>query len=508
MAIIEHIYSDGKNGLRSGSSLFRKVMELYTLDPVAFQKKVMEAKYIMNDSTKNSFDDFLLSRFAYGIKADSPIELMRFKRFFTEDFGKECPWSDDDIRKMVSEKCFLFEGKGYLLSEECCHKILNEIDELKENGIQLVYYRDLYEKSEEWFLKQGIFSDEMLKSFLQKYATDLVCKKAYFSWSQGTENELLKKYILYVWGDNVLHEYSELKQCMEYVPLDKIKCALANNSCFVWNSAETYTCEDKFIISVREEKLIIEFVEKELEKSDLISFDDIPLETVFSENYELSETAIFTLVFNKLLSSNYVKINRVVSKKGNESNAFESISSFCKSKREILVEELFEEWEKRTGTHRQAEPLDIAYSLMVRVDAERFVSDEQVDFIEADIDEVLETLVQGQIIGMKEITSFALFPNCNFAWNLYLLESFCRRFSKTFKYMAVTTNSRNAGAIVRKESNSDYHTLLANVLAVKCVELSNETVIDYLFDNGYIARHSYKYIQDLIELALELREGR
>ena len=145
---------------------------------------------------------------------------------------------------------------------------------------------------------------------------------------------------------------------------------------------------------------------------------------------------------------------------------------------------------------------------MVRVDADRFVSDEQVNFNEADIDEVLDTLVQGEAIGMKEITSFALFPDCNFAWNLYLLESFCRRFSKAFKYMAVTTNSRNAGAIVRKELISDYHTLLANVLAVKCVNLSNEAVMDYLFDNGYIARHSYKYIQNLIELALELREGR
>ena len=75
----------------------------------------MEAKYVMNEITKHIFDDFLLSHFAYGIKADSPIELMRFKRFFTEDFGKECPWSDEDIREMVSEKCFLYEGKGYLL---------------------------------------------------------------------------------------------------------------------------------------------------------------------------------------------------------------------------------------------------------------------------------------------------------------------------------------------------------------------------------------------------------
>lgn len=508
MATLENVYSDGKNGLRGGSKLFRKIMELYSSDPVCFQDRLMEAKFVVNNKVKDVFDVFLLSHFAYGIKVDSPIELMRFKRFYTEDYGEECPWSDEDIKKMVSEKCFLYEGKGYLLSEKKCSEILAKIGELRENGIQVVYYRDLYEKSEEWFYKQGIFSDEMLKSFLQKYAGNVVCKKTFFSWSQGTENELLKNYILCVWGDVVLHDYSELKQCMDYVPVDKIKYALANNPCFVWNSAETYTCEDMFSISEEEEKKILEFVEKKIELSDYVSFDEIPLETVFDENFELSETAIFTLVYNKILSTNYAKSNRAISRKGSERSTLELLEAYCKSKREISVEELFEQWEIRTGTHRQAEPLDIAYSVMIRVDAERFVSDEQVIFNEASIDKILDTLVQGEAIGMKEITSFALFPDCNYSWNLYLIESFCRRFSKTFKYMAVTTNSRNAGAIVRKECNYDYHTLLAHVLAVKGIALSDEIVMDYLYDNGYIARHSYKYIQDLIELASELREGR
>ncbi len=142
------------------------------------------------------------------------------------------------------------------------------------------------------------------------------------------------------------------------------------------------------------------------------------------------------------------------------------------------------------------------------VDANRFVSVDQFEFNEPNIDQILDTLIIGEAIGLKEITSFALFPDCNFSWNLYLLESFCRKYSNTFKYMAVTTNSRNAGAIVRKECNFDYHTLLAHTLATKNIPLSEEVVMDYLFDSGYIGRHSYKYLQELIELAAQLREGR
>lgn len=44
------------------------------------------------------------------------------------------------------------------------------------------------------------------------------------------------------------------------------------------------------------------------------------------------------------------------------------IEEYCKSRREVSIEELFNQWELRTGTHRQAEPLNIAYSSMVRVD--------------------------------------------------------------------------------------------------------------------------------------------
>ena len=507
MATLEHIHSNGKNGLRSGSKLFRNVMQLYMEDTVLFQNKLMEAK-VVDKKIEEVIDAFLLSRFAYGIKVDSPIEMIRFRRFYIEDYGEECSWDDEEIRRIISEKCFLYEGKGFLISENTRTEILAEINELRENGAVIIYYQELYEKNEEWFYKLGIYSAGMLKGFLQKYSVEIICRKSYFSWLQGTENELLKEYIQSVWGNNVLRDYSNLKECMEYVPVEKIKYALANNNCFVWNSFETYTREEMFVIDGKEEKEILDFVQTKIQISDYVSFDEIPLKTIFDENYELSETAIFALIFNKLLSTEYVKNNRAISKKGIERNAVEWMEEYCKSKREVTVNDLFVQWELRTGTHRQAEPLDIAYSTMIRVDAERFVSDEQVVFNEPSIDQVLDHLVLGEMLGLKEITSFALFPDCNFPWSLYLLESFCRRFSKTFKYMAVTTNSRNAGAIVRKECNFDYHTLLAHALVTKNVTLSEDVVMDYLYDSGYIARHSYKYLQELIDLAMKLKEGR
>ena len=507
MATLEHIYSNGETGLRSGSKLFRNTMRMYDDEPLRFIDQLQEARSL-DEKTMAGFEEFLLSHFAYGFRIDSPIEMMRFKRFYEEDRGEACPWDDEEIKEKVNQTCFIHEGKGYVLSEEATKAVLDEIEELHENGNNIIYYGELFAKNEEWFHQNGFFSDEMLKSFLQKIATGIVCRKGYFAWESFTENDLLRENIISVWNDNVLMNYAELKQILEYVPLDKIKYALANNACFVWNSNETYTIDSKFIISEYDSEKILDYVEGRIRENGFVSFDDMPLETVFEENYELSETAIFALVFDAVLSDKYEKINRAVTLKGDKSENENMLVTYCKAKPQISIDELFEQWEVMTGTHRQAEPLDIAYTYMIRVDAENFVSDNQVTFDTATIDKALDSVVVGEAIGLKEVTSFAMFPDCNFSWNLYLLESFCRRFSKTFKYMAVTTNSRNAGAIVRKECSLDYHNLIAHVLSEKKVELNEDAVMDYLFEKGFIARRSYKNLSDLIDLAAKLNEGR
>lgn len=508
MATLEHIYSEGKSGLRSGSKLFREVMNLYVENKHLFQEKLNVAQCIGDKSDMNGFSEFLLNHFTYGIRLDSPIEFMRLKRFYESDTGKECSWSDEEIRKKIENSCFIHEGKGYVLSESACSAILSEIKELRDNAALIIYYDELFEKNEEWFIGHGIFSEDMLKSFIKKYSPDINCKKAYFAWDSKTENELLRDNILAIWGDEVLHDYQDINQILEYVPIEKIKYALANNSCFVWNSMETYTTEKCFLITEEEKASIFEYVDKRVEADGSVSFADIPLQTVFDENYELSETAIYTLVFESCLSEDFERYNHIISKKGQENNGVKLIEKYCLSKDEITIDELFEQWELRTGTHRQAEPLDVAYSSMIRIDASTFVKEDKVKFSEAEIDKALDVLVVGDAIGLKEITSFALFPDCNYSWNLFLLESFCRRFSNTFKYMAVTTNSRNAGAIVRKECKFEYHELLAHVLVTKNIDLTEDIVMDYLYDNGFIARHSYKNIKELIELARTLNEGR
>jgi len=95
-----------------------------------------------------------------------------------------------------------------------------------------------------------------------------------------------------------------------------------------------------------------------------------------------------------------------------------------------------------------------------------------------------------------------------YQWNLFLLESYCRRFSRAFKYQCLSVNSRSVGAIFRKAAGfADYTDVLAAAVVVAGVELTEKAVGDFLFESGYVARRTGA-ITDVIAKVRVLRERR
>ena len=161
-----------------------------------------------------------------------------------------------------------------------------------------------------------------------------------------------------------------------------------------------------------------------------------------------------------------------------------------------------------TGTIRYPVVVEAANPAMVRVDKDSFVEDRKVSFDIEKIDTVLDKMIIGNVMGMKEFSSFATLPYCGFPWNLFLLESYCRRFSRLFYYACVTPNSKNAGAIVRKECEVSYHELMAEAVARSNVNLNEKDIFDYLISSGLMLKKSYNNMDDLIVKSGEIREGR
>ena len=146
----------------------------------------------------------------------------------------------------------------------------------------------------------------------------------------------------------------------------------------------------------------------------------------------------------------------------------------------------------------------------VRVSSSEFVRKDQVRFDTEAIDNTLDELCPGDYIPLRDVNMFLYFPNVGYPWNTYLLESYLLGFSKKFCLIhAAFTETGLNGAMVRRSSGiSDYRSLLVDVLSKSNALTTANTALQYIVDNGYQLRRTYKDIDTVLREARQLKEQR
>ncbi len=134
------------------------------------------------------------------------------------------------------------------------------------------------------------------------------------------------------------------------------------------------------------------------------------------------------------------------------------------------------------------------------------MADRYVHFNVDIIDETIGLFVKGDYLPLKSFTTFGAFPDCGQKWNLFLLESYCRRFSRTFRFDTPSVNSRNAGAVIRKSCGMDYTKIMADAVANADVPLQDAAVGRFLYKSGYTGRSTTAKVNEIINKAKTIRE--
>lgn len=458
---------------------------------------------------KKNIISVLEKHYPYGFNVTSPIELMRFKKYYESDIGKEISTTDEHLLEEINKCGFCYSGKLYVISPDIFKKIAQELQSYIESGLNIFYYEEIYSQNEEWLFDGKIVSSDMLKSILEEMFVSYQHRPNFFiaRSKRTTEKDALISDIGNVWGESVLRSFTDLKNLLSYIPLDKIKYALANGNQFVWNSFETYTLKDKFSISEMQLNEIKDIARRRCDENGRVTFEELPLSEVFEENYELSESAIYEII-SELMSDEFTRSNKALTRVGEQINVTSEIIKYCKARDKCTLKEAEQLMSEIAGELRYPTVIEAMNQAMVRIDLDNFVSDESVAFDIDAIDDTLDKIVIGNVLGMKEITSFAAFPYCGYQWNLFLIESYCRRFSKKFRYDCVTPNSKNAGAIIRKSFESDYPKAMAESIAASGIKLTEKSIFDYLIATGLMIKRQYNDMESLIKEVESIREGR
>ena len=460
----------------------------------------------IEDNTEQKIINVVASKFVYGYRLGSIIDRMRLRDYLSEvQIGFD--GSDEELEKLIVENGFVSNGKVLIESEYSNKKLNQEINSIFETGVSIIYYEQLFERKSELMEELHMVSADSLKSILKEKRSDLVFSKNFFSnTDKMTEDMAVSQEIIRVWGECVSVSADELSEKLPFIPRDKVRFYLSLNKNFVWVSEGVYTKLDSILISEMDNKKVQEFVASEIVRKGFVSLSELPLDSIYEENYELSEYAILFGTYEKCLSKSYSLHGRIVTEVDAEFDINTLMKQYCSTLDEISLDDAIAKVEDFTGVGERRIAYPALYDSMIRISEQIFVSQKRVHFDIEKIDLQIERFAKDGFVALKEITTFVLFPECGFTWNQYILESFCYRFSKKYLFRTNLFNGRNAGAIIDRSLNWDYQEIMAQAIARSGIKLEEEMIGKFLYDTGYMARSKFSGIADIAERAKIIRE--
>ena len=466
---------------------------------------------LMNTLNKNlasEITQILSNHFSNGFRLNSPIEISRFRRFASEN---KCgiKLSDRELSEAIKACGTYFEGKVYFVSTQVIDKIVKTINSYFKDGHLVVFYSEFYAKNEKWLFEGNIVSEEMLNVILSNLLSKLNFTKTYFGIAKGSINNVLEKEILRVWGNKLLLTYDHLAERLPYIPLERIKYTLALKSGFIWNNNETFSHISKIKIFEEEKSKIINITKKNCTTHGYISIIDLPFESISEHNHELSLPAIHNAIFHICLSDKYEKKGKIVFPKGKSLDALSIMKDYCRTIDKCTFKQLLNKEEELTGEIHRWISMEAGNLYLVRINKDTYVADKYVRFKPALTDKAISQFIKNEdYLPLKSFSVFSTFPDCGQEWNLFLLESYCRRFSKIYRFDTPSVNSRNAGTIIKKSCTMTYDEIMADAVAKSKIVLKEDVVSNFLFDEGYMARSTAAKSNEIISKVILLREGR
>ena len=458
----------------------------------------------LTTEAKHKITETIAENFKNGLRVSSNIDFDRFKKFYSEKFGEDFKLDADWFNRFVSEESLIFDERAYFYSDEVVAAVRRHMEELESPCVFMGYF---YDEFADEFYNMNIFSVDKLKAFIEKHYLDISVKWDYIFMESGTSpSDLIRG----VFNERDVWSFDEMYERLPYLKTDTIRQTM-NSTNYYRIAVSTYTHIDNMDLPDSEGEKILAFANDKLNKQNYVTANELDLSVFENLNHHCPFSAIRDAVFYKFLSEHYDKSGQIITRKGEKLRAIDVLEQYCREAQTVSFEEinnLEATLDPEGRTHSQC--LIAGHNVMVRVSEDSFVAESAVDFDVDKIDDAIALYCRENFIPLKGITDFSLFPYAGYPWNLFLLESYVRKFSRVFAYEVRAVNSSNIGAIVRKfYQYNDYDDILAAALADSLVDLEGKTEVgNYLFESGYIGWRSLgKKEKAILKTAKKIREG-
>lgn len=473
--------------------------------PVSGRNQVAKEDEYSPESLK-PYADVLIEYFTKGYRLGSNLEMKKFRRYFEEANGKSLEEESDTIEKMIQECGIVYDGRVHMpenmLDDSLRSRLFEYIEKCFADGKTAIYFEALFREFSEEFLDHHMYDADMLKAYIRHMCGDrYYIARSYFSKEKHAEADPIEDVRTFLRGRGEPVETEELCSVLSHIPEYKIRTILGTNGGFARNSKGEYFHADAFSVSQEELDNIAELISKEIAARDFISGDELYEAVRRKYPYIYEKNSIFSQLgwreaLKYKLSDRFSFVGNVISAGDAGFSMSDVFASFAKERRAFTMDELMA-FADSMGT---VVYFDSLYKNAVRVSKDRFVNRDDVQFQVKETDRILDKYCKGNYLPLADIKDFAIFPEASHPWNIFLLEQYVASFSDRYYIMHGGYNRKAvAGAMVKKEkAYSDFDDFITDVLAQGNVNLKKKEVLDYLADNGFIARRSYTNIESLM----------
>ena len=545
MSIIEYAITKGQRGLPTPSNLFKSIAEMsiqrrdefaalldeaIKMYPNPAKAPTNEAYHCNNKNMQvnenipqetillNAAKEVLSSNFPKGIRTNSLIDRRRFKECFSKSTGRPCTMTDEELvgiwRKCGVEKRDKIYITDKMLPAELKERIFDYINDSFSSGRDYVFYECLYRHFSDELVDTLIATEGLLCTYLKQLWGD----KCFFGREYMSKhndvcvdvNNMVITYVREQW--RVLSE-DEVVSNLPYLPEKEVRCAFNRNQNVLIAAERGKKFHiDKFEISDKEMSLISQTIDRVVDDCDYMVGDELlayvrqSVPSVINNNPDIPNLGI-RKALAVLLRDKFDFSNAVISRKGKKLTARETLLAFAKNHEHYTLDEV-KDLAQSLGTTINYH-LEALLQYSVRINETNFVAKDKVVFDTDAIDKTILKHIRHSSISFPigSIENLSAFPECNYPWTLWLLESYLFTGSDKFKlYVNGSLHQHKVcGAVSVKNADINFVDLMSFVLAESNAWTNREEALNLLASEGYLAKRQFAEIDDAIKGALELR---
>ena len=343
---------------------------------------------------QNELYEAVLSQyFKKGFRLESPLEIRKFRRYYTAIHNSELKDTDECVSDNIKSLCIVYDGKAFLpdvmLSEELKTELFSYIDTAFASGKAAIYYQALYTEFADAFLDYHIHDAEMLKAYLTFVGHGrYYINRSFISCEPNVTLDALSEIrsCLQEYGRPV--EYDELFSALPHLPQSKIKFILASNQEFVNNGHGAYFHESIVKISDEEMEGISEIIRLTIADKEFMGgnelYDAIKAKYpyIIDSNHNLSVYGFRDALKVKLGDSFSFKGN-IISRFGQELSMADVFAKYAKSRDNFTLSEL----QGLASNLATTIYFDSIYENSLRVSRDLFVSKDAAQFSISDTED-------------------------------------------------------------------------------------------------------------------------